>query len=65
MPMGMSLQIPPTQCMVSPNMYIRGQRIRQNSVFVGQYDPSAQSARKSKSAVDIHSLVLNEVPEPV
>lgn len=38
------------------------QRLRQNSVFVGSSVFAAQPPRKTKSAVDIHDLVLNERP---
>lgn len=41
-------------------------RPRQNSVFVGpQFVSQRPPPRKSRSAVDIHSLVVNEKPEPV
>lgn len=40
-------------------------RPRQNSVFVGPQFISQEPPRKSRSAMDIHSLVLNENAEPV
>lgn len=40
-------------------------RNRQNSVFVGPQYVAQKPSRKYQSAMDIHSLVLDEAPEPV
>lgn len=40
-------------------------RSRQNSVFVGPQFVTQQPPRKTRSAMDLHSMVLDEAPEPV
>lgn len=40
-------------------------RARQNSVFVGTQFVAQKPSRKYQSAADIHSMVLDEAPEPV
>lgn len=46
----------------APPLYNRS---RQNSVFVGSQFVAQKPSRKYQSAMDIHSLVLDEAPEPV
>lgn len=48
-------------CLASP-LYSRN---RQNSVFVGPQIVAQKPSRKYRSAMDIHSMVLDEAPEPV
>ncbi|XP_063706081.1 uncharacterized protein LOC134835143 isoform X1 [Culicoides brevitarsis] len=67
MSMGMSLQMPTfAQCTLPYRNYYDGYsprpyRPRQNSVFVGPHIVSPpQPPRKTRSAVDIHSLVQSE-----
>lgn len=48
-------------CSASP-LYSRN---RQNSVFVGPQVVAQKPSRKYRSAMDIHSMVLDEAPEPV
>ncbi|XP_031639527.1 uncharacterized protein LOC116351545 [Contarinia nasturtii] len=40
-------------------------RNRQNSVFVGPQFVAQKPSRKYQSAMDIHTMVLDEAPEPV
>lgn len=46
----------------APPLYNRN---RQNSVFVGSQFVAQKPSRMYQSAMDIHSLVLDEAPEPV
>ncbi|XP_055304126.1 uncharacterized protein LOC129569370 [Sitodiplosis mosellana] len=79
--MGCSLQMPASGRMgsisgpsgVSPSVFTCNtarasplySRSRQNSVFVGPQSVAQKPSRKYQSAIDIHSLVLDEAPEPV
>lgn len=68
--MGMSFQNPSTSNNMGSSAFLRGggqyypgySRTRQNSVFVGQQTivSPPQPPRKTRSAVDIHSLILSE-----
>lgn len=49
-------------CLTAQPMYTRG---RQNSVFVGSQYIAQKPSRKYQSAMDIHSMILDEAPEPV
>ncbi|KAJ6638922.1 hypothetical protein Bhyg_11660 [Pseudolycoriella hygida] len=75
MSMGMSLQIPSGHFgsisgPSGPSMYaVRANQLhirpRQNSVFVGPQFYIQQAPRKTRSAMDLHSMVLDEAAEPV
>lgn len=57
----MSLGLPPTMTSVCAGGYPGYMRPRQNSVFVGPHVVSPpQPPRKTRSAVDIHSMILSE-----
>lgn len=47
---------------LAPLLYSRN---RQNSVFVGPQIVTQKPSRKYRSAMDIHSMVLDEAAEPV